>query len=153
RILISAWVGGVRPLVRLRIAASAAAARLLIAVAAEENDRTNDQRDHGDHAKADAQDEHLRAALFLGLLLALGFSLVVTVGRRLRLLLLVALVGLPDLGRLRPFVGLRGFIEIARVLDHEAILALGAVDLLSHEAGILDGDHCLAARALLFEVG
>src|SRR5205085_6596643 len=38
----------------------------------------------------------------------------------------------------------RGLVEVDGVLDHEAVLALGAFDLLADEAGVLDGDHCLA---------
>src|SRR5262249_6215315 len=121
------------------------------------------QTNDGDEPQADAGNQHRRAALLLAaLLLALPLAIrlgvhIPALGLGLRLGRLDGVAGLRlgaiglglDAGLAAVLVVAR---EVARVLNHEAILALGAIDLLAHQAGILDGDHGLATGTLLLEL-
>src|SRR5262249_21129532 len=100
------------------------------------------EHDHADEGEAQAQD-HGRRHAFLG---AGGFAFFLV---SLTLARLALGRGFLALGARLLFIQLVFFL--GRFLNYEAILALGAVDLLADQLRVPNRDHGLTAWALLFE--
>src|SRR5262249_46011614 len=148
-------------IVRPRSAAAApcwgaARSRRLI-VPAEENDKHNHQGYDPHHAKADAHKQRRRWPALL-----LGGRVVIIVAPALALLPggqggAFAIARLPGGDALARPTALGDFFHVVfidrRLFDHEAVLALRAVDLFADEAGVLDGHHRFTTGALLSKPG
>src|SRR5205823_837128 len=134
--LVVHW-GGARPLVGVRTATRNGRLGGWLGVAGKDDDQGPDQADDRQRGQADAhQQDGRHAALLLGRCRVVQLVAIVVVAASARLLgrrrgrLAVGLLGGDGLFLLA--VGL-GLVAVARlragVLDHEAVLALGAVDL------------------------